>query len=640
MQLRSVQIRNFRSIEDVSFEFQPRCRMLVGPNEAGKSNILDALALLDPTGKTAHDNVRETRHDEDYDQPAFVAFSLGFEKAESDSLLTALLKRVLPQDADVPMFVVGGSQVSLRSLCESGLTAELKIDVRSSARSLSLVGPPPDLALGSGWRSVDTSAGASYAVRTADGTVPLSSFLLVRQDTVNGFHRSAFLPEETAEPFVKALRVAADPLLQGGLPRCIRWRHDDKYLLPSHVTLSEFAANPDSCPALKSLFQLGGVNEISKKIAESRKRTMGLTNLLDRVSENATKYLHAAWTECKGVRVLLRQNGEQVDCAIQDHHNAFEMKRRSEGFKRFITFLLMVSATFRSTNASRVLFLQDEPEASLHPSGIRDLRNELLRISNGIWVVCATHSPFMIDGGNVSRHLIVEKTGEVTKVSPAGASDVLDQEVLFNALGCSAFENIRPLNIIFEGWTDKQLFRVAVEANAETPQVLVEFFRAVGTCHAQGVKDIRRIAALIDLTGKKYVVVTDGDQAAKQRQQEFKGDGRWVRYDEVCKGGQVSTVEDFLNTKAFARVAEKLRHKYPGLASLEQELEPIKSMKLTNVKRAIAKSVSVEKDVQRALHEFKDLLFESLTPSGIAESYFSFLEALKKTLEEGRSTQA
>ena len=48
MKLSRVEIKNFRSIKKVDVHFDPTCRILVGINESGKSNILRALSLLDP----------------------------------------------------------------------------------------------------------------------------------------------------------------------------------------------------------------------------------------------------------------------------------------------------------------------------------------------------------------------------------------------------------------------------------------------------------------------------------------------------------------------------------------------------------------------------------------------------------------
>ena len=46
MKLAQATIKNFRSIKSIKLEFDPACRVLVGINESGKSNILQALALL------------------------------------------------------------------------------------------------------------------------------------------------------------------------------------------------------------------------------------------------------------------------------------------------------------------------------------------------------------------------------------------------------------------------------------------------------------------------------------------------------------------------------------------------------------------------------------------------------------------
>ncbi|MDP2788854.1 MAG: AAA family ATPase, partial [bacterium] len=58
MKLNRVKIKNFRSIEDLEIKINPACRVLVGINESGKSNILHALALLGEKLPT-RDDIRE-----------------------------------------------------------------------------------------------------------------------------------------------------------------------------------------------------------------------------------------------------------------------------------------------------------------------------------------------------------------------------------------------------------------------------------------------------------------------------------------------------------------------------------------------------------------------------------------------------
>jgi recombinational DNA repair ATPase RecF len=55
MQIKSISIKNYRSIQDVSFDIKTiankNCHILLGVNESGKSNILKALYLKNPTQK-------------------------------------------------------------------------------------------------------------------------------------------------------------------------------------------------------------------------------------------------------------------------------------------------------------------------------------------------------------------------------------------------------------------------------------------------------------------------------------------------------------------------------------------------------------------------------------------------------------
>ncbi|OYT37455.1 MAG: hypothetical protein B6U89_07270 [Desulfurococcales archaeon ex4484_58] len=44
--LKSIRIRNFKSIEDLTLELKPGINLFVGANRAGKTNILEAIRFL------------------------------------------------------------------------------------------------------------------------------------------------------------------------------------------------------------------------------------------------------------------------------------------------------------------------------------------------------------------------------------------------------------------------------------------------------------------------------------------------------------------------------------------------------------------------------------------------------------------
>jgi predicted ATP-dependent endonuclease of OLD family len=49
MNLTKIWIKNFRSIKECTLHINKNLQTLVGINEAGKSNILKAMELIDPT---------------------------------------------------------------------------------------------------------------------------------------------------------------------------------------------------------------------------------------------------------------------------------------------------------------------------------------------------------------------------------------------------------------------------------------------------------------------------------------------------------------------------------------------------------------------------------------------------------------
>jgi recombinational DNA repair ATPase RecF len=69
----------------VTIPLTPSCRILVGINESGKSNILAALSLLDPEREFKADDLRDLRPNEDPDQDAEVVFVFAFTKEACNS---------------------------------------------------------------------------------------------------------------------------------------------------------------------------------------------------------------------------------------------------------------------------------------------------------------------------------------------------------------------------------------------------------------------------------------------------------------------------------------------------------------------------------------------------------------------------
>lgn len=134
----------------------------------------------------------------------------------------------------------------------------------------------------------------------------------------------------------------------------------------------------------------------------------------------------------------------------------------------------------------------------------------------------STHSIFMIDADNIKRHYVVNKENEITEISVADEGNLAEEEVIYKGFKFSLYEILNKKNIIFEGWRDKELFRIATSDLPHGYKGLKDKFRKVGICHADGVKMIKNITPLLELGNRECCNSSDDDEPAKQYQKEYK----------------------------------------------------------------------------------------------------------------------
>lgn len=107
MRLAKVNIENFRSIADITIDFETSCRVLVGVNESGKTNILKALSLLDSATVPKPDDLRESLPNEEPIEEGFVRFIFALDKLERAKAWENILSKVLADERE-PLVTTGG----------------------------------------------------------------------------------------------------------------------------------------------------------------------------------------------------------------------------------------------------------------------------------------------------------------------------------------------------------------------------------------------------------------------------------------------------------------------------------------------------------------------------------------------------
>ena len=447
MELIRIDLTNFRSFRESRVELQD-FTVLVGENECGKSNILRAIELLD-RDVSWEGHVRFALDDEGVVDKGSVRFVFSFSEDDYDAIESNISALIFCNNEYV-FGALRGKDVTLSEyirdhIKEGVFTVNIKDGKRwgSSWTLKAAEFVPADHIF-----SVATGCPQDFLI---DGVQVAKYKFFSAESNIS----SEYLKPVDVKSLYSNLYTVIGRYTSDNLPRVVYWKYAEGQLFPDEILISEFVEDNDICVPLKNIFIAAGVQE--DEISSEIERRLGghrndLRNYLRYVSSRATEQLRRVWLD-SDVSLELTLDGVNILCGIRDKYNSFGVGQRSEGFKRVLSFLLQISAVAPNRIKGEYVVLIDEPDACLHPSAIRSLRDELVRLSSVYKVVAATHSIFMIDRGNIDRHIIVKKENEITTVQRPSNSNFFSEEVLYNALTYSMFSVLKERNFILEGGT-------------------------------------------------------------------------------------------------------------------------------------------------------------------------------------------
>lgn len=631
MQLNRIEIKNFRSIKDQKITLPRNFNIFVGINESGKSNILKAASLLDPNAKITKEDIRDPIYDESPVKESYVRFVFNVDNNVLSEILKKLNNVLINLNAEQHIVADAQSQYSVESFIRRYRNQYLYIvNTFENKRYLSTWAMDESkFNIVEGWKTV--KSGVKPMTIVVDGKqIKLIEGMIVNLKQLGEHSLTDVLTDLTTQYFLSILNKTLKEVGSTNLPNCIQWSYSESILLPDRIDLNQFILNTDICVPLKNMFLLSGYSDVSNALKEAISKKNGITNILRRVSDLTTNHMKSVWPEWKGIKVTLKENGNNIDAFIEDVYNVFSVNRRSDGFKRFFTFLLMISAQSRTNQIHDNIIIIDEPEIGLHPKGTEFLRNELCQIGKTNIILVSTHSIFMVDKEITDRHIIVEKIDEITQLKRVESSNVTDEEVVFRALGYSVFELLRKKNIIFEGWRDKAIFKKYCTDSKIKKTIDYKTFESVGLLHALGAKDIERIASMCENFDRDYVILSDADKPAKEKKKRFKGKGVWLTFDELIKNNKSLTTEDFISNELINGCLIELCNKYGIKESLALPDDCV-NRKVEYMQNELAKmsSLTIDKDI--FLDQVKELITDKVTQTDLSDEY---LEVVNGVLEK------
>ena len=542
MKLKSVRICNFRSIKDQTVEFPYNCMILVGENEAGKSNALKAIAgglsqksyLISSKDKRKVLVNEAPPREDDY----FIQYNYVFQVEEIYKILSKLVKGPLESIINIQ-----GKILSLRQYCEEYFTQIIYVfDILTLQGKVCL--------------EEEENLGVPFVL-----TRPLYVFLdAIKRKGV--WYKQNDITDDASFTLVKNLvkeissvdlvQIIREEIAQYFLENktgVVFWKYSEALIVPDSISISTFRSSPDVSIPLRNIFELAKLPNIDQAFSEAEETDGDYENLLARVSAIATEKFTKKWPHLKKIKFLISSDGDLLRIKMQEMAR-YNFSERSEGFKRFISILLMLSVQVDTGKFSNKLLVIDEPDNSLCPSGSRYLRDELLKMSENNLVLYTTHSPFMIDRERLDRHMIVTKTKDITCIKGSKDSMYLQNEVLLNAIGTSIFEVLTANNLFFEEWSDHCIFRVAISDENLKHIDLYEKFIAIGIAYVHGVTSFKYVTPIVQLAQKNIFIFSDSAKSAITARNSYKREKgyqfeNWFTIADLG-GGVGLTVEDYL----------------------------------------------------------------------------------------------
>ncbi len=561
MKLKKVHVKNYRSIIDCEeFEIDPHKTILVGPNEAGKTALLQAIQHLNPPS-----GVKPLSALRDYPRANYNEITQGevdpsnvrvvqaeFELEDDDKALlpegyknaTYSLWRNLDNEYGHRLNGVPSKknfsdvEKDLKRLAAHADTQFSKTEQEEGAKT------PSELlaSITSEWKFYHSVDGARSKALSEwlDKILPFidednekeeTRFDKLKSDIAIGDMRNAAVKalHERVPVFVlfsNYFRVRPLIHLQQLAARIQNGTLDDERFDYGNVCLLKLLGF--DAQELSELGTAADPNANDPEAMEAfREKLDERQYQLNAAEVRLTREIRSVWNpdESKGeaAKLRLRADGQYLKVTVEDDLGVeVELDQRSEGFQWLVSFFVVFFAEAQGQHKNAVLLL-DEPGMSLHALKQRDFRQTISRLAKNNQTLYTTHSPFLVGPGELDIVRVVEMTDrEVgTKVhTSVTANDPAALLPLQEALGYDLAQSLftQKQNLILEGLTDywyvdaiAAMLRDSGEANLNEKIALVPansagkvvYFATI--LHAQGLK----VAALLDSDSA-------GNQAAEQ----------------------------------------------------------------------------------------------------------------------------
>lgn len=503
MKVNMVKINNYKSLgKEKNILTLDDINIIVGKNESGKSNVVEALSGLDLTGIVTK-GYFDRKNKMDLSAPISIELELEPYKSElkKDKKLT-LMKIIINSYFDIQY--EGGFSESINKNKEFNTARDIVLDIVNK-----------------------------YTINWQDETNRNSFKDLI--DSIKNAENRIFINFTYIDTLISKLKASLydtfkDELIDN-IKKCrdiLNSYHEyfpkfffvDDYTIKSEYSKKEILEeNTQEVNMLKKLLKAANIDfeefvsywdftDVAVKKQMERKFNNNLTvNLVDNFNDFYTQ---------EQIKVEIDFHEANVSLLFDTTGTIMSYDERSQGLKwYFNTYVKMQS---ENLNHNNVIYVMDEPGTKLHVNAQKELISLFKNLSTKEnQIVYTTHSPYMLDQTNLNYVRLVSKdeygyTYIYNKFHSLPNSDKTKMDTMtpiYDAMGFDYKYNFGPSsdkkNIVVEGPSDYNyiqayLFQKKLSAK-NTPYIIP----------SMGVDNINRIVSILIGWGCDYAIILDND---------------------------------------------------------------------------------------------------------------------------------
>ena len=450
IKLEKVEIYKYKSIEDTqSFNVGDKITILVGMNESGKTNILEALAKVN-----YFNDDKSFQFDKIHDYPRKELKQIKDEFPHAVTCFYAIseeLQKEIYDNLRIDKFSIEKFSYT-KDYNNNGVYAGIDIDNKKFI----------ELYFKNFKEKVETTIYTDMLniknIQDIDSIIEKVKNIENNEELLESLEYLKNIYQFDNSIYQYIIKKLIEP----NLPKFLYY--DEYYSLPARVCIENLKNGKlenEELKTAKALFELAEIDIdtiIKSNNFEEFNAELEATQLL------ITKEIFKFWDTNKNLQIRfkiepkLEQNNHILNVRVEntDKGVSLPLDKRSKGFNWFFSFLVWFKKIQEDKNSQYILLL-DEPGLNLHSMAQENLLTFLEELSENYQIIYTTHSPFMIDSNHLDRVYTIYETKEGSIIS--NSVQQKDANTLFPlqaALGYTIAQNlfVNKNNLVVEGISD------------------------------------------------------------------------------------------------------------------------------------------------------------------------------------------